>query len=56
MTATPARRTAINWFKYAAPARFYPLAGGALIWFSVLAAVLGAVGMLIGFGIAPTDA
>ncbi|MBN9329948.1 MAG: heme ABC transporter permease [Comamonas sp. SCN 67-35] len=56
MTATPARRTAINWFKYAAPARFYPLAGGAIIWFSVLAAVLGAVGMLIGFGIAPTDA
>lgn len=56
MTATPERRTAINWFKYAAPTRFYPLAGKAIIGFSVLAAGLGVIGMLIGFGIAPTDA
>ena len=56
MTATPPQRATINWFKYAAPTRFYPLAGKAVVWFSVLAAVLGAAGLLIGFGIAPTDA
>lgn len=56
MTAAPAQRTTINWFKYAAPARFYPLAGRAVPWFSVLAVVLGIVGLFIGFGVAPTDA
>lgn len=55
-TAAPAKRNTINWFKYAAPTRFYPLAGTAVVWFSVLAAILGAVGLFIGFGVAPTDA
>ena len=56
MPVTPDQRTTINWFKYAAPARFYPLAGKAVRWFSVLAIVLGLVGLYIGFLVAPTDA
>lgn len=46
----------INWFKYAAPARFYPLAGKLVPWFGALAAVLGVIGLFIGFAVAPTDA
>ncbi len=46
----------INWFKYAAPARFDALAGRAAPWFGALAAVLGAVGLMIGLLVAPTDA
>ncbi|MCZ2102836.1 MAG: heme ABC transporter permease [Burkholderiales bacterium] len=56
MPASPDRGAAINWFKYAAPARFYPLAGKAVIWFGVAAALLGVVGLVIGFLVAPTDA
>jgi heme exporter protein C len=44
-----------NWFNYAAPQRFYPLAGKAVPWFGALAAVLGVVGLAIGLLIAPTD-
>ena len=46
----------INWFKYAAPQRFYALAGAALPWFSALAVVLTGVGLYVGLGRAPTDA
>ena len=56
MSVPPDQRTTINWFKYAAPARFYPLAGKAVRWFSALAIVLGLVGLYIGFLVAPTDA
>jgi heme exporter protein C len=45
----------MNWFKYAAPQRFYPLAGILVIWCSVLAALLAIVGLTIGLLIAPTD-
>ncbi len=45
----------INWFKYAAPANFYPLAGKLIPWFAVAAAMLFAVGLYIGFVVAPTD-
>ena len=48
-------RTRINWFYYAAPQRFYALAGRAVPWFAVAAALLTAVGLAIGLGIAPTD-
>jgi len=54
--AMAAQRPAINWFKYAAPARFYGLAGKAVRWFGMLAAVLSALGLAIGLGVAPTDA
>lgn len=46
----------INWFHYAAPQRFYPLAGKLLPWFGALAVVLTAIGLYIGLWVAPTDA
>jgi heme exporter protein C len=45
----------INWFKYAAPQTFYPLAGSLAAGFGVLAALFCAVGLYIGFFVAPTD-
>ena len=45
----------MNLFHYAAPQRFYPLAGKAIPWFSALAVVLGIAGLAIGLLIAPTD-
>ncbi|MBI2226101.1 MAG: cytochrome c biogenesis protein CcsA [Betaproteobacteria bacterium] len=50
MTAT------INWFKYASPATFYPLAGKLAPWFFVAAALFVAAGIYVGFFVAPTDA
>ncbi|WP_297456187.1 heme ABC transporter permease CcmC [Ferrovum sp.] len=46
----------INWFKYASPATFYPLAGRLIPWFSGLAVLLIAWGLWIGLFVAPTDA
>jgi heme exporter protein C len=46
----------INWFRFAAPQRFYPLAGKAVPWFGALAALLAIAGLWIGLAIAPTDA
>ncbi len=46
---------AINWFKYASPPAFYPLAGKMAPWFLVIAALLGAIGLYIGLFAAPTD-
>jgi heme exporter protein C len=46
----------INWFKYASPATFYPLAGRMIPWFYSAAALLGAVGLYVSFFLAPTDA
>jgi heme exporter protein C len=45
----------LNWFKYAAPATFYPLAGKLIPWFALAAAVLTVVGLYISFFVAPTD-
>ncbi|MFQ5487318.1 MAG: heme ABC transporter permease [Gammaproteobacteria bacterium] len=45
----------INWFKYASPASFYPLAGRLIPWFAVLAVMAAAVGLYLGFFVAPTD-
>jgi heme exporter protein C len=47
---------AINWFKYAAPTTFYPLAGKLIPWFAVSSAVLFAAGLYLGFVVAPSDA
>ncbi|MCW5623223.1 MAG: heme ABC transporter permease CcmC [Burkholderiales bacterium] len=46
---------AVNWFKYASPQTFYPLAGRLVPLFWLLAIVLGAIGLYIGFFVAPTD-
>ena len=43
-------------FRYAAPPEFYRLSGRAVPWFWALAAVLGAVGLYLGFFVAPIDA
>ena len=45
----------LNWFKYASPATFYPVAGKMIPWFAWIAAVLAAIGLYIGLSIAPTD-
>ena len=46
----------INWFKYAAPQRFYPLAGAAIPWFGAAALLLAIAGLAVGLLVAPTDA
>ena len=45
----------ISWFKYSAPANFYPLAGRLVPWFAAAAAICAIVGLYIGFFVAPTD-
>ena len=45
----------MNWFKYASPQSFYPLAGAMVPWFGGAAALLAAIGLYIGFFVAPTD-
>lgn len=45
----------MNLFTYAAPSRFYYLAGKLWPWFAAIAIVLTLVGMYIGFFVAPTD-
>jgi heme exporter protein C len=46
----------INWFYFAAPARFYVLAGRVIPWALGIAALLGVAGLVLGLGVAPTDA
>jgi heme exporter protein C len=46
----------INWFYFAAPHTFYALAGKVAPACYALAAILGAIGLYIGFFVAPTDA
>ena len=46
----------MNWFKYASPATFYPLAGALVPWFAALAIVCALVGLYLGWVVAPTDA
>ena len=46
----------INWFKYAAPQRFYPLAGRVIPWCGALALLLTVLGLALGLLIAPIDA
>jgi heme exporter protein C len=45
----------LNLWRYASPQSFYPLAGKLGPWFLGLAAVLAAIGLYIGFFVAPTD-
>ena len=46
----------MNWFWYASPQTFYPLAGRMAPWFAGAAFLLGVAGLYIGFFVAPTDA
>jgi heme exporter protein C len=45
----------LRWSTFSAPSRFYPLAGALIPWLWALALVLGVAGLVVGFGIAPTD-
>ena len=45
----------INWFTFAAPQRFYPLAGTLMRASAIVAAALGIIGLVLGLLIAPTD-
>src|SRR5690349_21187599 len=45
----------MNIYKYASPTLFYPLAGKMIPWFAIPATILFAVGMFVGFFIAPAD-
>src|SRR5499427_6868715 len=46
----------VHWFRFAAPAEFYRLAGKLVPWFAALAGALAIAGLTIGFFVAPTDA
>jgi len=45
----------MNWYKYASPSNFYPLAGKMIPWFAIPSAILFVVGLYVGFFVAPTD-
>jgi heme exporter protein C len=49
------KKVGINWFKYASPKTFYPLAGKIIPWCAISAAILIAYGLYIGLIVAPTD-
>ena len=46
----------MNWFRFASPASFYPLAGRLAPGFAIAAAILAAIGLWLGLVVAPTDA
>jgi heme exporter protein C len=52
----PVPSSRINWFAFASPHRFYVLAGTLAPWFGAGAAVCIALGLYLGFFVAPTDA
>jgi heme exporter protein C len=45
----------INWYRYASPSLFYPVAGKMIPWFGIPAAILFVVGFYVSFFVAPTD-
>ena len=46
----------LNWFKFASPGSFYPLAGRLVPVFALLAAAFCVAGLWVGLLVAPTDA
>jgi len=46
----------INWFKFASPASFFPLAGRLARWFAIAAALFAVIGLYLGLVVAPSDA
>lgn len=52
---TSSDKTPRGFFRFAAPAQFYPLAGRLAPWCAAIAAVLGVIGLYVGFFVAPTD-
>ncbi|HXC39913.1 MAG TPA: heme ABC transporter permease, partial [Burkholderiales bacterium] len=56
MQPAPAGAARARWLWFASPATFYPLAGKLQPVFAVLALLLCAAGLYVGFFAAPTDA
>jgi heme exporter protein C len=50
------RQSIIQWFRFASPQSFYPLAGRMIPWFWAAAIAFGIAGLWISFFVAPTDA
>src|SRR5215472_4045835 len=48
--------SSINWFRFASPASFFPLARKLVPWFALPAALLTVAGLYLGLVAAPTDA
>jgi heme exporter protein C len=48
--------SSINWFKFASPKSFFPVAGYLARWFAVLTVPLAVAGLWLGLVVAPTDA
>ena len=46
----------VQWFRFASPQSFYPLAGRMVPWFWAAAAIFGIAGLWMSFFVAPTDA
>jgi heme exporter protein C len=46
----------MNWYRFASPQAFYPLAGRMIPWFWALAAIFGVAGLATGFLALPGDA
>lgn len=53
---TPTTASGFSLFRFSAPNVFYPLAGKLIPWFGVIAALLTAIGLYLGFFVAQTDA
>src|SRR6185503_7419598 len=50
-----AAATGPNWYRYASPQTFFPLAGKLAPWFAVAAVLFGVAGLYVAFFVAPTD-
>ena len=48
-------KSGLNWYKYAAPVNFYPLAGKMIPVFAVLSVIAIVVGLYLGFFVAPVQ-
>ncbi len=51
----PPSRSRHRWLRFASPPAFHRLAGRAVPWFACAAVVLAAMGLWLGFVVAPTD-
>ncbi len=51
----PPSRSRQRWLRFASPPAFHRLAGRAVPWFACVAVVLAAMGLWLGFVVAPTD-
>ena len=55
LTLLPTPPARPGWLRYAAPQRFYPLAGRLIPWLALAAALFAAAGLYVGLVKAPVD-